>query len=111
VVVMVDKLDKDCNVVHGHDSQVQKMRVNMCNTRFADRSPQSLYFPESHPHPGVFKGMAVILEECGFTDAHKLRYECPKFQCPKPLHKCCCRRILYTQPDFVDATSKLEIHC
>jgi hypothetical protein len=77
--VMVDELDEDCNMVHGHDGKVQKMRVNMHNTRFADGSPQSLNFPESHPCPGVFKGMAVILEERGFKDAHKLCNECPKF--------------------------------
>jgi hypothetical protein len=33
--VMVDELDKDCNVVHGHDGKVQKMQVKMCNAHFA----------------------------------------------------------------------------
>jgi hypothetical protein len=70
--MIVNELDEDCNMVHGHDGKVQKMWVNMCNARFTNGSPQSLYFPKSQPHPGVFKGMAVILEECGFVDAHRL---------------------------------------
>jgi hypothetical protein len=35
----------------------------MGDGKFADGSPQSLYYPEGHKHAGVFKGMGVILEE------------------------------------------------
>jgi hypothetical protein len=40
---------------------------------------------------GVFKGMAVILEERGFADARKLRAECKNFKCAPPALNCCCR--------------------
>jgi hypothetical protein len=35
----------------------------MCNAIFPDGSPQSIYYPEGHQLAGVFKGMAVILNE------------------------------------------------
>ena len=55
--------------------------------------------------------MAVILEERGFTDASNLKAQCKDFKCPKDSTCCCCRRILYTQPDFVTVESLLETHC
>ncbi|KAF8958403.1 hypothetical protein BDZ97DRAFT_1906501 [Flammula alnicola] len=58
--------------------------------------PQSLYFPDGHTYAGVFKGMATILEE--------LRAECKA-------ETCCCRRILFNQPDFASVESVLETTC
>ena len=55
--------------------------------------------------------MAVILQERGYTWAKDLKAECPKFKCPPDTTRCCCRRILYTEPDFVDVKSLLEGHC
>ncbi|OAX33390.1 hypothetical protein K503DRAFT_869580, partial [Rhizopogon vinicolor AM-OR11-026] len=36
---------------------------------------------------------------------------CPKFQCEKGAERCCCRGILYNEPDFVNVKSLLEIAC
>ena len=41
--VEVDKLDEDCNMVHGTNGKVLKMHVNMVNAKFVDGCPQSLY--------------------------------------------------------------------
>src|SRR5260221_14335535 len=44
--------------------------VCMCNAHFTDGHLQPLYYPSDHPtHPGIFKGMAVLLEECGYHNA------------------------------------------
>ena len=83
----------------------------MADATFSDGQRQSLYFPPGHTRAGHFKGMAILLEERGFTNAPKLRRECPQFHCPKGATACCCRRILYTQPDFKQVESLLETHC
>ena len=93
-----------------------EVRIPMGDARFADGSPQPLYFPPDHPtHPGLFKGMAVILEERGYTGARKIRAECIGFKCPKDpdgeYGHCCCRRILFNEPDFVNVPSLLSSLC
>ncbi len=55
--------------------------------------------------------MAEILVERGFTHAHRLNAQCKNFKCKRDATDCCCRRLLYTQPDFVNVTSILEKHC
>lgn len=82
----------------------------MADARLADGTPQSLYFPDGHELAGRFKGMQVILEERGY-DVKGLRAECKGFKCEKGLVNCCMRRMLYSEPDFVDVKSKLEIEC
>jgi len=57
---------------------------------FADGSPQTFYFPEGHAREGVFKGMAVILEERGFAEAPKLKAQCKNFKCAKEATNCYC---------------------
>jgi hypothetical protein len=57
----VFKLDEDCNIVHGTDGMVLKMQVRMTNAKFADGTPQCLYWPDGHECTGIFKGMAAIL--------------------------------------------------
>jgi hypothetical protein len=109
--VEVDEVDEDCNVVHGTDGKVLKTWVNMVNARFADGCPQSLYWPEGHEHAGIFKGMAAILEECGFANVLKLQAQCEKFKCKGDTTMCCCCQILYNQPDFVGVLLKLEKMC
>lgn len=79
--------------------------------QFADGSKQSLYFEPGHPKAGLFKGMAVILEERGLVEEAKLRFECKDFKCPKDATRCCCRRVLYNRLDFVNVKSMLEIQC
>jgi len=109
--VEVYQLDEDCEVVHGTDGKVLKMQVNMVNAKFTDGRPQSLYWPEGHARVGVFKGMAAILVESGFANAPKLQAQCQKFKCKGDATNCCCHRILYNQPDFVNVPSKLEKLC
>jgi hypothetical protein len=55
--------------------------------------------------------MAVILEERGFEGVQKVRAECSGFKCDKAVDRCCCRRMLFNEPDFVNVESLLEITC
>jgi hypothetical protein len=93
------------------DGKPEKMKIPMGNARFADGRPQPLYFPPGHERAGVFKGMQVILEERGFSNASKLLAECKQFKCTSPTNDCCCRRILFNQPDFASVPSILESEC
>jgi hypothetical protein len=111
-------LDSDGQQVYQRDKdgkltrKPEKMKVHMDNARFADGSPQGLYFPDDHvTSPGCFKGMAVLLQERGLVRESKLRYECVGFKCEAGATSCCCRRALYSQPDFVAVESLLEAHC
>jgi hypothetical protein len=73
----------------------------MRNGTLPNGSEQDLYFPDDHPTcPGYFKGMSNILAERGFTEEAKLNSQCPNFKCADPNTSCCCRRILFNQPDF-----------
>src|ERR1700729_44772 len=100
--------------IYGTDGKLKKTKIRMEDAQFADGTPQPLYF-ETGPNQGLFKGMAVILEEQGLIEAAKLRAECKKFKCPKPtdgsVANCCCHRVLYNQPDFVAVESLLETTC
>lgn len=72
-------------------------------------SPQQFYYEENHPqYPGWFKGMEQIIKERGLWPAGGLRAECPGFKCEPGLTDCCCRRLLFCQPDFVAQKSQLE---
>ncbi|KIK86938.1 hypothetical protein PAXRUDRAFT_802662 [Paxillus rubicundulus Ve08.2h10] len=42
---------------------------------------KSLYFPDGHPHAGIFKGMVIILKEHGYCDTSCVHAECPDFIC------------------------------
>lgn len=53
----------DRQSVYGSNGRVLKHKIKMVDATFADGTPQSLYFDASHKKAGVFKGMAVILEE------------------------------------------------
>ena len=71
--------------------------------------PQSFYFAEDHPSmPGWFKGMEVIIRERGLWPEQDLLAQCPGFHCPPGRADCCCRRILFLQPDFVAQVSQLQ---
>jgi hypothetical protein len=102
--------------VYGPDGKILKHKIQMVDATFADGTKQSLYFEGSHEKAGLFKGMAVILEERGLMKEAQLRAEYKKFQCPKPsgpngMAECCCRRVLYDQPDFAEVESLLETTC
>lgn len=73
--------------------------------KLPDGTSQNFYHPNPDPtsnKPGLFKGMAQILVERGFTNAPKLPAQCEGFKCVDQSlsARCCCRRILYNQPDF-----------
>ena len=89
-------------IEYNSDGSPAKIKIRMSDARFADGTPQPLYFPEGHQHAGLFKGTAVILEERGFESMNKVRAECKNFKCLPDATSCCCCRILYNQPDFID---------
>ena len=101
-------------IVYRPDGSIEKTKILMRDRRFENGEPQPLYFAADHPDEnlrGKFKGMAVILQERGFGDMSKVLASCKKFKCKPGNTRCCCRHILYNQPDFADAESLLETHC
>lgn len=73
--------------------------------------PQSFYFTDDHPSmPGWFKGMEVIIRERGLWPEGDLGLlaQCPGFRCAPGRMDCCCRRILFLQPDFVSQKPQLQ---
>src|SRR5882724_7690671 len=83
----------------------------MEDATFADGRLQCLYFREDHPvSPGIFKGMAIILEERGYL-ASNLQAECKGFKGPKNATSCCCWCMLYNEPEFSEVESLLETTC
>jgi hypothetical protein len=92
-------------------------RIRMRNARFANGTAQELYYPATHPtHPGFFKGSRVLIQErrargAALPDPLKLKAACKGFKCPPGATECCCRRVMYTQPDFTNVPSVLEEHC
>jgi len=80
----------------------------MGDATFVDGRLQCLYFPKDHlVSPGMFKGMAIILEDHGYS-ASTLWVECKGFKCPQNATSCCCWRMLYNEPDFSEVESLLE---
>jgi hypothetical protein len=108
--VEVNVVDGAGKPVHKEDGKILKRKINMGDGTFEGHS-QPLYFPMDHEHAGLFKGMAIILEERGFTNAQKIRAECIGFKCEEGATNCCCRRILYNQPDFVNVEPVLKTLC
>ncbi|KZT27184.1 hypothetical protein NEOLEDRAFT_1155206 [Neolentinus lepideus HHB14362 ss-1] len=99
-----------CEVKHG-DGSIS--HIQMQNGTFPDGTPQSFY-----DEKGWFKGMKKIIEErvdkgTKIPDPRQQRIlaQCTKFKCPPGQKDCCCRHILYSQPDFVHQKSILEEHC
>ena len=82
----------------------------MHTTRFGeDQKSQDLYFGHDHPTmPGWFKGMEVIIQERGLWPEKGMNAQCDGFKCVAGKMDCCCRQLLFTQPDFVDQKSHLE---
>ncbi|TFK26114.1 hypothetical protein FA15DRAFT_679808 [Coprinopsis marcescibilis] len=53
--------------------------------------------------------MEQLIRERGlWQDSNGLRFECSGFKCHEGATNCCCRRVMYTQPDFVAQKSQLE---
>jgi hypothetical protein len=81
----------------------------MRNGWLLNGQPQPLYFPDDHPAmPCWFKGMEVIIHERGLWPEAGLRSQCPDFRCPPGHTDCCCRRVLFSQPDFSNQRSQLQ---
>ncbi|KAG0700911.1 hypothetical protein DFH29DRAFT_876281 [Suillus ampliporus] len=99
--VTVTATDMSGKPLHGSDGKPVKKKVPMAPGHLRDGTVQPLYFPTGHPKAGWFKGMATILHKRGFEEEAQLRLECPSFKCPSDkVGRCCCRRVLYQQPDF-----------
>ena len=109
--VQVVEKGPDGKPIPGPNRKPKKKIICMGPAYFENGQHQDLYFPEGHPHAGVFNGMAIILEERGYTWACDLHAECKKFKCPQDVHFCCCYRVLYNEPDFINVKSLLEEHC
>jgi hypothetical protein len=96
--------------ITGPGGRYIKDKVKMRNLIRNGVELQQLYFPDDHPtHPGVFKGMAVLLEERGYVVDKNLKAQCKDFKCREGATDCCCRRILYDHPDFAHFPSALEM--
>jgi transposase len=109
--IEVSKRDVNGNLEYNTDGSIKKHKIPMQDSMLTDGTVQPLYFPEGHERAGVFKGMAVILEERGFAGMQKLRAECKNFKCAPPALDCCCRRLLFNQPDFQDVDTILGAAC
>lgn len=89
-----------------------KEKIRMAQGPLTNGDPQDFHFPPEHPHEGVFKDMAAILEEQGYTGAHKLPAQCADFKCDEEstrFPRCCCCWLLYSEPDFANTPSALEL--
>lgn len=83
-----------------------KMRLTTFGT---DKMPQDFYFSDDHATmPGWFKGMENIIKERGLWPEAGLNAQCEGFKCEVGNTGCCCRRLLFSQPDFVNQKSHLE---
>ena len=105
------KIGEDGRPVYGPNGKMVKTKICMADARFADRTPQPLYFPPGHPRTRVFKGMSIILQERGLMKESNLKAQCKDFKCQPGRMDCCCQRVLYCQPDFINIESKLETMC
>lgn len=118
-MVDISQRGADGKLVYDSLGKVLKTKIRMHGVEFHDGRPQDLYYPKGHPSAGVFKGMKVILEERGITVPPRdqpgyLRAQCPDFICKgirEPPFNCCCRCLLFNEPDFVNIDSLLEITC
>ncbi|KIJ50097.1 hypothetical protein M422DRAFT_245900 [Sphaerobolus stellatus SS14] len=86
-----------------------KNGLQMRNGTLPDGSSQNFYFPDNHTiMPGWFKGMEVIIKERGLWPEGGLNAQCQGFKCLPGKISCCCRSLLFTQPDFQNQKSQLE---
>ena len=91
--VEVNQCELDGKLIYAPNGQIAKMKVCMMGAKLPNGSDQSLYF-KSGPNTGLFKGMAIILQERGLVKESKLRAECKGFKCEPGATRCCCRRVL-----------------
>lgn len=104
----INKIIQD-PTTHQH---IGTMKAHMSDGVLPDGRPQELYFPSDHPeYLGYFKGMAQLLRERGYVNPEGKLAQCPRFECDPNVPECCCRCILYNQPDFSSVKSLLEEQC
>ncbi|THU93077.1 hypothetical protein K435DRAFT_820342 [Dendrothele bispora CBS 962.96] len=116
--VMVPMKGPNSRFVYDEKGKKKMEKVKMADGKFGGK-PYSFYFPEidpetglPHPKAGLFKGMVTILQERGYSDWSKVRYECEGFKCdPHKNGECCCQRKVYNEPDMVNGKSVLETTC
>ena len=108
--IEVTKSNDKGKAVHLLDGSTVKEKIKMRDTKF-NGSSQPLYFVEGHACTGLFKGLAVILEEGGLAEEAKLHADSQGFQCTLPAINCCCHRVLYNQLDFAHLMTILENTC
>ena len=114
--VEVSARDATGKIIYSTDGKPAKTVIQMAPGFFTSRGSttavsQSFYFPDGHAHAGIFKGMAQILEERGYGNMSKKRAECKGFKCAPGARDCCCRRMLFEEPDFKTVPSLLETAC
>ncbi|KAI5900010.1 uncharacterized protein SCHCODRAFT_02661576 [Schizophyllum commune H4-8] len=115
-MVEVNKLNNDGNQVYLSMGKYMKEKRHMEDGWFINSDgahiTQSLYYadPATPSGKGQFKGMKQLLRERGINVEGKLA-ECKNFKCAEGATMCCCRRLLYLQPDFTSVKSLLEITC
>jgi hypothetical protein len=83
----------------------------MRSGKLPNGDPQFFYYPDDHPTmPGWFKGMEAIIRERGLwpEEGAGLPAQCLDFKCPPNRTDCCCRCVLFNQPDFVNQKPKLQ---
>jgi hypothetical protein len=100
------KMPKNPHPTWTHHKKGPKMRTTRVGE---DQRVQDLYFEHDHPTmPGWFKGMEIIIRECGLCPEKGMNAQCNSFKCVAGKTNCCCCRLLFTQPDFVVQKSHLE---
>ena len=111
-MVDVNDVGEDGKPKYTEKGKIQKKKIRMSNGNFNGKE-QEFYWPadSDHSYAGQFKGMVQILEERGFQNASKLKAQCKKkfSDCDSPEKDCCCRRLLFNQPDFAFVESILEM--
>ncbi|CAA7267960.1 unnamed protein product [Cyclocybe aegerita] len=100
------KMPKNPHATWTHHKDGPKMRT----TCFGEHSTiQDFYYPDDHPTMlGWFKGMENIIRERSLWPQWGLNAQCEGFKCEPGKTDCCCRRLLFTQPDFINQKSRLE---
>ena len=115
-MVKVKECGEDGKILYSPAGKPLEVHIPMANACFANGCSQPLYFPLDHPtHPGLFKGMAVILEEQGYINMCNTQAMCEGFKCKKGANseygQCCCCCILFNEPDFINVPSLLSSLC
>ena len=104
--LLARKMPKNPHATWRHHKDGPKMRA----TTFGPAGThQTLYYSDDHPTmPGWFKGMEMIIRERGLWPEKGLNAQCEGFKCQLGRADCCCQRLLFSQPDFVNQKLHLE---